>query len=407
MSLHTAFDPRSNSIGFLRLALALCVVVSHTFPLGGFNGGFDPLEAITAGRTSIGTLAVDGFFVLSGYLISRSFLSVPRIMSYFWRRALRIFPGYWVCLVITALVFAPLAWHKERGGFLGVFTTQGDTPIQYVLNNWSLIIGQWDIAGLFTRTPVRMSRGLMMMDGSLWTLKYEFLCYIGVGVLGLLALKLRRRVMLVLLATAVAVVHAAFLLWPDATTSLLLRADARLADAELFRLAFSFVLGAVLYVYSERIPISGRLAFLATVLMAVGTLGGAGFTVVGEVAAAYVWIWLVVRLPFTRADTRGDLSYGVYIYAWPVEQLCADYALNRWGQLPYLVFVLLGTLALAFLSWHLVERPALMLKRWSPASLWPSLSAQMSNPSCVSFSVVMRRLRPYCDSRHAPFSLKS
>lgn len=369
-SLNTAFNPRSNSIAFLRLVLALSVLFSHTFPLGGFSNGDDPLDLISGRQFNFGTVAVDGFFVLSGYLIARSFVSSSRLADYFWRRVLRIFPGYWVCLIVTALVVAPLAWHRQVGGYLGVFRVQSDSPMQYVLNNWTLIIGQWDIAGLFARTPANTLRRLAMMDGALWTLKYEFLCYIGLGALGMLALLFRRRLLVLVLVGALAVLYVAFVFFPVPTMNVLVLADPRLVDGQLYRLVYMFALGVLLFVFGDRIPLSNGLAILAATAIVILVVSGAGFAVFGQTAAAYLFLWLAIRLPITRADARGDFSYGIYIYAWPVEELSADYGLNRWGYLPYAFSVVVITLALAVLSWHLVERPALSLKRMSRHYFW-------------------------------------
>jgi hypothetical protein len=103
--LANAFDPTRNAFGLFRFALAALVIVSHCYPLGGF--GRDPLEVVTAGRLSLGLFAVAMFFVLSGFLITRS-ASRTSAVRFLWHRFLRIFPGYWVCLVVCAFILAPM-----------------------------------------------------------------------------------------------------------------------------------------------------------------------------------------------------------------------------------------------------------------------------------------------------------
>ena len=90
-TLANVFDPRRNAFGLFRFALAALVIVSHCYPLGGF--GRDPLEVVTAGRLSLGLFAVAMFFVLSGFLITRS-ASRTSAIRFLWHRFLRIFPGY-------------------------------------------------------------------------------------------------------------------------------------------------------------------------------------------------------------------------------------------------------------------------------------------------------------------------
>ena len=114
-----AFDPKNNAFGFLRLALAVLVILGHSFPLGGF--GPDRLAAFTNGRYAIGSLSVAMFFVLSGFLICRSASTSRSVPRFLWHRFLRIFPGYWVCLIVCGCVFAPLMAFAEFGTLLRVF----------------------------------------------------------------------------------------------------------------------------------------------------------------------------------------------------------------------------------------------------------------------------------------------
>jgi peptidoglycan/LPS O-acetylase OafA/YrhL len=88
------------------------------------------------------------------------------------------------------------------------------------------------------------------------------------------------------------------------------------------------------------------------------------------VTFSYCVLWLAFRLPIRRFARHGDLSYGTYIYAFPIQQLLALYGLNRWGMPVYVALVLAGTLPVAFLSWRLVEKPWLSLKTFTP---WLSL----------------------------------
>src|SRR5271165_7335160 len=96
------FDYKNNSIGFLRFLFAGAVIWSHSFGLGGF--GIDPVQRYSGGTETAGTLAVAGFFFLSGFLITRSYGTSGSIVAFMWHRFLRIFPGFWVCLAICAFV---------------------------------------------------------------------------------------------------------------------------------------------------------------------------------------------------------------------------------------------------------------------------------------------------------------
>ncbi|HEY5879949.1 MAG TPA: acyltransferase, partial [Nakamurella sp.] len=156
------FDARCNSVNALRLGLALLVLVSHTIKLHGGQDQ-DPVGRVTGGIVDLGTIAVDGFFALSGFLIARSYLHSPSVGRFLWRRFLRIMPGFWVCLLVTAAVLLPLSQLLQFGTMAG-FPLTGELSVAgYVVNNWGLFIRQFYVSGLMGGEPV---------NGSLYTLFY-------------------------------------------------------------------------------------------------------------------------------------------------------------------------------------------------------------------------------------------
>lgn len=180
--LSEEFSGRSNSFGFVRWTLATLVIVGHSYPLGGFGGATDPLYDWTGTQESFGGLAVAGFFIISGFLITRSWRTHPTVARFLWHRFLRIFPAFWVCMLLTAFAFAPLAWWLQQGGLNGYLSQPGPTPAGYVLNNLWLVMNQYVIGDLLTDTPYGSVAG-GIWNGSLWTLSYEFACYLVVAVL--------------------------------------------------------------------------------------------------------------------------------------------------------------------------------------------------------------------------------
>ena len=150
LTLEEAFDPRSNSIGFLRWLMAFLVIFSHAGPLGGFYGGND-LGVQISTEQSLGGVAVAGFFFFSGFLITQSRMGRSSIFRYFCRRALRIFPAFWLALLTTAFVLAPIAWWRETGSFDGYFTAPRESPWTYFLSNMWLELGQRNIAEMGER----------------------------------------------------------------------------------------------------------------------------------------------------------------------------------------------------------------------------------------------------------------
>ncbi|SCG68752.1 acyltransferase family protein [Micromonospora inositola] len=367
-TIAAAFSSADNSFGLLRLMFAFAVLVSHSLPIG--FGQDDPGGGLTNGQTGLGDIGILGFFVISGFLITRSGARVP-VLRYLWHRGLRILPGLWVCLVVTAFVFAPIVSLSERGSLHGLFS-DSDGPFQYILSNSFVAIWQYGISGLLLDTPYGQRTGTSVFNGSLWSLIYEVLCYLLVA--GLAAIGVLRRarwlVAMLVLAGAGVMVHdllrAPEVPGPQGVHGPVFGVDG-LDTYSLVYLTYVFLLGAACQLYRERIVLNDGLAVVAAAVVVATTQLGA-FAVLGYPAFAYLVLWLAVRLPrwSRRIGRRHDYSYGFYIYAFPVQQLLALLGVPRLGLVPYIAVCAIATLALAVPSWHVVERPAMSLKAWSP-----------------------------------------
>lgn len=339
-SLADLVDPRANTLNFVRLVLAASVVFWHTYPINGYEFGWD------YGRQVAGHIGVDGFFVISGFLLAGSWLHKPHLVSYAKNRLLRIMPAFWVCLVVVSLVIAPLSLLATGGDPADVL--QGPhSAWRYITENAALSIAFHDVAGTPLGVPYEG-----VWNGSLWTLRWEAGAYVGLAVLGVLGL-LRRR--LVVLGLAVLLwlltVGLAYGLVPDGYWV-----------ENGTRLAFVFVLGAVLQVYGDRVPAAGWTAGVAATLLALSPLLP-DYRILGGPAVAYLVVWLGGRIthPALRLKDR-DISYGLYIYAFPVQQSLALAGTPSWHPLLAGLVALVLTVPLAVASWVLVERPALRLK---------------------------------------------
>ncbi len=336
--------PGGNAIGLLRFLLAALVVVHHTRILGGF--GADPVLRFARGQADLGVFAVAGFFAISGFLVTRS-AERSSAARYLWHRALRVLPAFWVCLLVIALGFGPIFWFHDHGGLAGYLGVTDPPPLGYLTHNFYLLIDQTQIDHLLAGNPYPLG-----INGSLWTLAYEFSWYFVVLVAAALGL-LRRRVFALAL---VGFLVACYLL---AAAPLQQIPILGYAFSSRFGLAFS--LGMAAYLWRERIPLDDRLAAVAAVAFVV-TLRFGLFSTVGMAALAYIVLWAAWRLPFRRFGTRLDLSYGLYIYAFPVQQTLALLGGHGLGAPLFLVASLACTLPLALLSQVLIERPALRLK---------------------------------------------
>ncbi|MET7400552.1 acyltransferase [Dactylosporangium sp. NPDC005572] len=365
-----------NGFGALRLFLALAVVFDHAGSLG--FGWEDLGNTLFRGQTNVGTLAVYGFFVISGLLITRSARRTG-VVRFAWHRALRILPGLWVCLLVTAFVVAPLVALVERGTLAG-FWGGPKGPVQYVTGNWFTGVRQYGIHDLLADTPWgRQIGGTSVFDGALWSLIYETTCYAAVALLAVTAVLRRARWLVPALAGVLFGFAAADQLrgWiptgppSDYYSAIVLPLLGTVSVQWLLHLGALFMMGATIELYRERVPVSDRLAAACGVALAASLLLG-GFFVAGFPALAYLLFWAAMRMPrrLRRIGATDDYSYGIYIYGFVVQQVLATLGVNTWGYAAYTGIGLALTVALAAASWHLVERPAMTLKDLPPPGMF-------------------------------------
>ena len=335
---------RHNNFDLLRLLAALSVIFSHAFLLSENSQDHDPLILLTGGQAILGLVGVFVFFTISGYLISQSFEATASPFGFLAKRAMRIFPGLFACLIICAFIIGPLATSLPAGDY---FARQ-ETYL-FLLHNAVLDVDYNRLPGVIF-WPGNIGG---IVNGPLWSLPCEALLYLMLFVLGLCRL-LALPVVLLLLAVGVAA------LWFDTAGTTL--------GSALWLLGF-FAAGMCLYRLRDLGPrlFAPRWAVLALIGLALSIparLFLAGFPLFG----AYLVIYLALnrRLPVVRAARFGDLSFGLYIYGWPVEQ-CVVYFSG--GTAPWWAVFLIAapaTAAIAFLSWHLIEKRCRLRRRAAP-----------------------------------------
>jgi peptidoglycan/LPS O-acetylase OafA/YrhL len=338
------FESQPNALNFLRLCLALEVIVWHSYALRG--------STWLPGWVTrpLGDIAVDSFFAISGFLITRAWIRRPSAGRFLLARARRVLPGLWVCLLVTAFALAPLvAW----------WTGQAAPPLSsqwhYVLRNALTRYAEPGIAGGPAGVPVAGA-----WNGSLWSLGFEVNCYLLVLAAGIVGV-LRKRAL---------VVGATVAAW-----GLLVAGSATVPPLSL-RTLLMFGCGATLYLFADLVPSSRRLAVGCGLVLA-ASLALPDYRVLAAFPLAYLCIFGGLELG-RRPELvlRHDFSYGTYIYAFPVQQaLLACGVTLGWAGFAGLSSAL--TLPVAAASWFLVERPAQRLGSMSsrPATARPGVPA--------------------------------
>jgi len=323
---------RDNNFNLIRMVAATGVLVSHAFPITYGEGAEEPLERWLG--FSLGHVSVLIFFALSGFLITRSFQKSESLARFVKARVYRIYPGLIAVLLVTVAVGAIAVAGTARARFWAAVP-------DYLLSNLALFRLRYDLPGIFAANPFGPA-----INGSLWTLFYEVVCYGLVAAAGLTGALRRRRVFLGLTALfAAAFVGSLFTELPPRVERLL-------------TLGFPFAAGAALAVWRQHVPMGAPIALVLAGVAALA-LPTPLFPAAFAVALAYSVLWLGhLRIPtLLRYNRLGDFSYGTYIYAFPVQQSVA--ALGVASPWLNMAVALPVTLFCAVLSWKLVEEPAL------------------------------------------------
>lgn len=334
---------RRNNFDALRLAAAVLVIFGHSFAITSGTLADEPLWRFSRQQFHSGMLAVRIFFIISGFLIAASYLRLGRLGDFARNRALRIFPGLVAAVLVTVLVIGPLATSLPLGDYF-----RDPRTVAYFKTLTLRLHGANDrLPGVFEGNPLAAS-----VNGSLWTLFYEAVCYALAAAMGVLGL-LRKRVMLPVFMAAMLVRPLILALAPASS----------LLGGESLHLGQAFVAGMLAYVGRDSIPISGRLALLAAGGLVAGTALGLGNLLV-PVLGTYLVLVLAYSPSISLHDVaqRGDYSYGLYIYAFPVQQLIVQAAGRPMSHTLNFLAAVPATLLLATLSWHLVEKRFLALK---------------------------------------------
>jgi peptidoglycan/LPS O-acetylase OafA/YrhL len=340
----------------LRLTLAILVILSHSFDLLRYP---EPLLRLGA-LSSLGSFSVAGFFLISGYLITRSWIADPSIGRFLRRRVLRLYPAFIVASLVSVLIVGPL----------------GANATQYFAQ-LDLLKSLRELLTLRDPQTPRVFAGTFaeFVNGSMWTISFEFRCYLLLIVIALLGVFKRRAALLCLtIATGFVACYSG----AHALHNVALGLPALRVSDSMIWFAALFLTGSCAYVFREKIRYGVVPCLIALATLAACASNPILFRPAVLIAGAYVVFGACTSSALHRyAPTRVDLSYGVYLYGFPVQKLLSWYVPDI---TPIVLFVatLAICLPLAALSWRFIESPALRLKPRSTARTLPldSLASQ-------------------------------
>lgn len=338
---------RDNNFNLIRIIAALAVLITHSFALAIGSGLAEPFRESLG--MSMGDIAVDVFFVTSGFLVTASILSRQSALEFLWARILRIYPALFVMLFLTVFVLG-VAFTSVS---MKTYWSSSQTYI-YLARGATLLAGvAFKLPGVFDGNPYQQA-----VNGSLWTMPHEVRLY-GVLVLVWLGLHWKPHLRLHVFKNtliAFALVAALYVLTAHIYA---------LPIGVVPKLFFMFFSGAAFYVLRKHIALNPWLfgIFAMGLFVAAGNKDAFFFVYILVIAYVLFYLAYVPSGPIRQYNKLGDYSYGIYIYAFPVQQSIA--ALIPGVTVPQMIALsAVITLTLAVLSWHLLEKRALRHKAY-------------------------------------------
>lgn len=326
---------RHNNFNLLRMIAASLVIVSHSYPLSLGSGAAEPLQSFTG--LSLGALAVVAFFAMSGLMIAGSFARRKSGLDFAFARILRIVPGLAVVTLLTAFVVGPAL--SMAPDYLTDWQVWAYSPRAVSLLFWSD-----HLPGLFHANPYPDA-----VNGSLWTLYFEVLCYIGLFLAGVSGFLARNRFAWLLALYLVIFLTIKFVS-PDNPVS---------------GLSLPFIIGMAAFIHPRLVD--WRIATVTSALAFGLSLTGYPVAEIWTVAVALWILWFGRQEhPFLKQYNRlGDYSYGVYVYGFLIQQIIANF-LPGVTPVAMMIISLPSAICCGALSWHFIEKPALDLRNRLP-----------------------------------------
>ncbi len=344
---------RENNFDFLRLVFAIFVAITHCHTLSGSTED-DLLQHITNGHVSFSYIGVNGFFIISGYLVFQSLSRSGNLFEYYKKRVLRLFPALIVVLALTTM----LGFIVYEGN--GNYFTNGSTW-GYPVNNLLLFHQQFSINGIFENNPHTSA-----INGSLWTIPYEFSLYVIVS----LFYRIRKREKLCRCILGgifiLMLIGNIFFSRQIGKYGFILSAKYMIELGSFF-ISGSFLANCSGYISGQRtsFPVNTNhskampLIAFALLILCYPIFDSVKFILLPILIISTGM--LSTRCISGMANRIGDMSYGIYIYSFPIQQTLVHFF--HFNYISLMICAIPTAILFGYFSWHLIECPALELKQ--------------------------------------------
>jgi peptidoglycan/LPS O-acetylase OafA/YrhL len=309
------------------------VIVSHAFVLGGF--GSSPKW----NETTLGSFAVTSFFCLSGFLITKSAERL-NLVAYISHRITRIFPAYWLSIFLVGFVFSNIANHimeSSAGWSL-------NAALDYVSSGLPMILPRVDqVAETLSSNPFPY-----VWNGSLWTLRFELMLYFATIPILFLRNNKRKLILLSITYSSLLIIKANGVI-PTGNSGLF-----NLLDFSIY-----FLSGSILYSIRASIKLKKRFLLLSIIVLLIGTWASLDLSAL-SMPLSYLLIYFGYfrNKSFVIWTTKNDISYGMFLFAFPIQQILALLDFQRFGVMLFIFYSIAFTLPIALISCFFIEKPA-------------------------------------------------
>ena len=295
------FIGKSNNLNFLKFVAAILVIYSHSFSITGNQ--CDPLDALTNGNISFGGVAVVIFFFASGFFVTKSLLRIKNGKVFWKARMIRIYPAFIFVVFLSVFLMGPLISKYTLKEYFSFSET-------YLYMLYLVFVPRYNLPGVFEENFLAK-----IVNGSLWTLTLEVICYIGLYIAYKLKLLTTARLKKINILLIV-IIGICFGLQPEKIYHY----------HSYIRPLFVFIVGMEYYIFRESISIN---------------LYGIAITFVASVvllSTKKIDLWMVCVFPYLlsawvfcdwqiseKIGMLGEFSYAIYLVAFPIQQIFVHY----------------------------------------------------------------------------------
>ncbi|MFM2667058.1 acyltransferase [Vibrio mediterranei] len=350
VNIERHLDNKENNLNLVRMLAACLVLISHSYAIYFGEPNLEPLRVLTG--LSIGDMSVNAFFVISGFLLHRSITYDFNFTKFAINRVLRIYPALTIAVTFSVFVIGILATELNVRDYL-----TSTSVYHYLFKNSSLFFGlESRLPEVFNKQPLSAT-----VNGSLWSLPYEIKMYAVLFLTTYILSKAFQNELEEKLNVVFSIALAVLLVLMFANQF------SNIYKGEFLRLSYFFVFGQCIYIFRRYVKVNLKITILCIVsLILAMKISQQNFILIYYILSPVLLMNVVfLNMPVIKNYNKvGDYSYGMYLYAFPIQQYIV-FSNKNLSFFEMTITSFIFTLIMAVISWHIIEAKFLKFK-------WPN-----------------------------------